>query len=347
MKNMTQNKVLLLVFLLLILSSGCEKENPIVPVYDGEFAIYFLKDSTLKIKDILDKDISRLELAEAPWLTANDIEFYDFSSHCIYLKKDKSYLFPNYYEGYYQLPKSWTDRPWIVVANNVACYQGYFVTDASIDVFPFPEISALEVGTWGYPKDIITSEWIFWFFHSDPRDNELVKEALIQSGLYHGGIEVTLDTTNSPIKVFNDDTTTVEYTLRFKNNDQDDLYIFDPAIVDKEIFHYHNNGPNLLNVNTGKSYSSQYMKTRKPDLWDNNWYTLLKSGESFTRTIRLKGYPFIPPGTYLIQSGYSVPRLEKNIRENQQGRYWLGQVLTNTLRITITNLDKDIKRKSN
>jgi len=300
------------------------------------FAIYFLKDTTLKMRVILNTRLEDLELADIPWLSQDDIDFYDWSSHCIYLKKDKSKLFPNYYEGYYQLPTSWTDRPWIVVANNVPCYRGYFLTDASIDAFPFPEISALEAGTWGYPKDVIASDWI-WRFHSDPRDNELVKSALVQSGLYHGGIDVSLDTIDSPIRIFNDDTSSIEYTIKIKNDDLNDLYVFDPDSVESEIFHWYNNGPAFSSINTYENYDSRYKKTKKPNAWDNNWYTLLQAGGSMRRTIRLRGYPTIPPGRYLIQLLYSCPRegLNKSIREGLLGRYWMGQVRSNLVLLTI------------
>ena len=131
--------------LVLILIAGCsDNGSDVLPTKRNDaFAMYFLKDTTLKIRDILNRRLEDLELADKPWLSQDDIDFYDWSSHCIYLKKDKSKLFPNYYEGYYQLPTSWTDRPWIVVANNVPCYRGYFLTDASIDAFQFPEISAM------------------------------------------------------------------------------------------------------------------------------------------------------------------------------------------------------------
>ena len=232
---------------------------------------------------------------------------------------------------------SWTDKPWIVVVNNIPCYAGYFITDASVGVFPYPEISALEAGTWGYPKDIITSDWIFWFFNQDIRNNDLVKNALIHSGLFRGGIQVSLDTSNLPIRVLNQDTTIVEYSLSIKNNDQDNIYIFDPYKMDNEIFHYYNNGPNFFDVNSQRSYGSLSMKTRKPEFWDSNWYYLLKSGEFITRTIKLKGYPYIPEGTYLIECGYSVPKqgLDKNKRETPQGRYWIGNTRTDTLRVKI------------
>lgn len=325
-----------IVFLLFFLLSGCTKDdNPLITNEPTGFGIYFLADSTIKIQDLLGKDISQLKLQSTPWISEKDIEFYDWSSHCIYLKKDKSSLFPNYFEGYYQLPLSWTDRPWVVVANSLPCYLGYFVTDASVITSPFPEITVLEVDTWGYPKDIITSGWI-WLLHSDPRDNELAKESLIQSGLFHGGINVSMDFVNSRIKIFNSDTVTVEYSIRIKNNDTDDLFVFDPDKTGSDIYHYYNNGPNFIDMNGTKSYNSKYKKTKKPDSWDSNWYTLLKSGESIERTIRLKGYPSIPPGIYWVQLEYSVPKqgLDKNKRINQNGRYWIGSTITKPIQIT-------------
>jgi len=340
--NSLPNKyIYAIIFTALVYYNGCKDNNPVVPPTKTEntFAIYFLKDTTLTIKDILNKNLADLVLADRPWISQDDIDFYDWSSHCIYLKKDKSCFFPNYYEGYYALPKSWTDRPWIVVANSIPCYQGYFVTDASMDFFPFPEISALQTGTWGYPKDIITSEWPYWSFNADPRENESVKSSLMQNNLYHGGIGVFLDTINSPIKIFNGDTTTVEYTIQIKNNDTDNLYVFDSDKVDNEIYHHYNNGPDFFNNSTYVSYESRYKKEKKPNAWTSSWYTLLKSGEVIKRTIKLKGYPIIPIGKYLVELRYFCPTegLNKNIREELNGRYWVGQTRSNPVLLTFTN----------
>lgn len=322
----------------LIFISGCS-DNPIVPIKnDYAFAIYFLKDTTLTIRDIMNTDsypfitnLKDLKLANKPWLTQDDIEFYEWSSHCIYLKKDKGYFFPGKFELYYQFPQSWKDRPWIVVANGVSCYAGYFFTQASTNFFPFPAISNLHVGL--YPTDILTSGWYFWFTSQDIRFNEQVKEALIESGRYHGGVEISIDTTGSPIRVFNDDTTTVEYSLKFKNNDKDNIYIYDP---DKIAIYTH--GPNFWNITTDESYGPIYQGSNNVE-WTTDWYTLLNSGESIKRTIRAKSYPFIPAGTYLVQTGFPAPkeRFEKDIRETPLGRYYVpgGQTLTDTLRVTI------------
>ena len=84
----------LIFIVMVILLWNCERnKNPISPdANDLAFAIYFLKDENLKIKDVFNKNINDLELASSPWLTDQDIRFYDWSSHCIYLKKEKEHL---------------------------------------------------------------------------------------------------------------------------------------------------------------------------------------------------------------------------------------------------------------
>lgn len=341
----------------LIFVSGCI-DNPVIPPEknNSTFEIYFLKDTTLTIRDVMNSNVypfitnlEELELADKPWITQDDIDFYEWSSHNIYLKKDKSYFFPGELQFIYRFPKSWTDRPWFVVANGIPCYAGYFGTEQSIDMYPFPEINMGHVGAW--PTDILSSTWAFWFVGPDIRFNELVKDALIQCGLYHGGIEVSIDTTNSPVRVYAD--TTAEYTLKFQNNDQDNIYICDPY----KTFHIFTGVVYFKNIETDEFYYTKNPEAKPwagwPNEFDRNWYTLLKSGESVKRTFRLKcyrstfSYPkypsLIPPGIYLLQTGQAggpVTALERSIRETPQGRYFVpgGEVHTDTVRVTIARI---------
>ena len=75
------------IFCLLLLSIGCQ-DNVTNPTEDSTFGIYLLKNRTLNIQDIQNFNINELELESTPWLASTDIDFYDYSSHCIYLKKD-------------------------------------------------------------------------------------------------------------------------------------------------------------------------------------------------------------------------------------------------------------------
>jgi hypothetical protein len=138
------------------------------------------------------------------------------------------------------------------------------------------------------------------------------------------------------VKIINGDTSTVEYSIIIKNNDVDDLYVFDPDKAGTKIFHFYNNGPNLNDLNSSNSYSSQYKITENPAAWDSTWYTLVKSGESIARTISLRGYPDIPAGEYKIVMDYSCPKqISKIKRRNNAGRYWIGKIPVNDIYIKI------------
>ncbi len=87
-------KAYFFLFCLLLLFIGCQSEDNLInPAEDSTFGIYLLKDRTLSIGQIQNKNIDELELESKPWLASTDIDFYDYSSHCIYLKKDKSEFF--------------------------------------------------------------------------------------------------------------------------------------------------------------------------------------------------------------------------------------------------------------
>lgn len=292
-----------------------EEEDP------PAFTIFFLRDSTLKIDEILNMDLSSLKLDSIPWITSEDIEFYDWSSHFIYLKEDKKNFLPDTGS---LLHSSWNDKPWIVFANNEPCYAGCFRSSLSSKPRISPYISELEIGSF-YPNDIIT------FQHSllpdDVRNNESVKQALIEDGVYHAGIQVTFDSSNFPIKIIDNDISTVEYTIIIKNNDQEDLYIFDPDKVESKYFHYYNNGPYIGN------YGSSFKTTKSPDAWDSTWYSLIKSEESLKRTISMTGYSPIQSGVYTVVFEYSCPNISKSVRETSQGRYWIGQTSANSIEV--------------
>ena len=140
---------LLNVFLLFILFIfwQCTKEDISPNETEYDFAIYMLENSELKIADIITKELSEqnsqalatIKLQQNPWLTIDDFNFYDFSSHIIYLKQNNSALFPKPVEGLY--PDSWWDKPFMVVANGQRRYVGIFRGALSSEKqWPFPYI---------------------------------------------------------------------------------------------------------------------------------------------------------------------------------------------------------------
>ncbi len=319
---------LLLFYFLLLLLTSCKKENPIIPVNNEGFAIYFLKDSTLKIKDIPNKDINSLELEETPWISDRDIEFYDFSSHCIYLKMDKSYFFPDY-KSIFELPFSWIEKPYVVVAGKKIRYVGYIQSALYTKIpWPFPDISDIEIRY--YPSDILHLDWDF-AFTIDKRNNEYVKKSLKDLNLLHEGLTVTIDS----LWIDNSDTTSIRYQITIKNNEKDNLYVLDSDKMGTGLFHYFTNGPMLYNANNNTFYESIYKTIVKPNpynYYDINWFTKINAGKSLTRNIALRGYSRLPKGEYHCELTFNNPvNINKKDRLLFDGRYWIGPTKSETI----------------
>ena len=193
---------LLNVFLLFILFIfwQCTKEDISPNETEYDFAIYMLENSELKIADIITKELSEqnsqalatIKLQQNPWLTIDDFNFYDFSSHIIYLKQNNSALFPKPVEGLY--PDSWWDKPFMVVANGQRRYVGIFRGALSSEKqWPFPYIEDFK-NLIKYPEDLLYISWI-WFSNSltDTRNDSYVMDALNNANVLHNGLSLKIN----------------------------------------------------------------------------------------------------------------------------------------------------------
>ena len=340
-KNKRHAYILILIFFNMLFFS-CERNKNQIYSYsenDLSFAIYFLLDDDLKMKDVYNKDLSDLILAPTPWLCAKDIRFYDWSSHCIYLKKNKTHFIPGWQKGkkFNLFPSEWADKPFVVTANGQKCYIGYFSrVELSMTEWIAPMIGDVGFNDI-YPSDIIWIHWR-WLYHDYPQNNPIVKNSLINAGLYHGGISVAFDPAdvNTLRMVENADTSTISYKFTITNNDVDNLYIIDPDKTGSDLFHWFTNGITFQDINTKKIGEPRWRKYVSPpsyDYWSPDWFTKLKSGHSIQRTVILKGYPYFPTGEYIFQFKYNGQALamEKEVRELADGRYWLGPTRANVL----------------
>ncbi|HYX05127.1 MAG TPA: hypothetical protein VE912_00195, partial [Bacteroidales bacterium] len=174
--------MLLLLFLLpLLLIGSCEKDNNVTNSKTGnEFGIYLIKGA--EDYSFLIKGINELELHDTAWISAADIEIYDFSCHMIYLRN------PSAYE-----PVSVTASPgssgFVVKVNGVRQYKGTFVSPMAsfIPYSPFilyPDIFGCEGS--------LTIGFSNAGYEDDPRGNETTKQALKEAGIFHGGLAVDL-----------------------------------------------------------------------------------------------------------------------------------------------------------
>jgi hypothetical protein len=108
---MKRTTFLIAISLLLVCLPGCDTTEP---KDESDFALYFLANDTLTTYEAMQHVIAELDLQSEPWLSEEDIESYDFSSHCIYLKTDKRDFFDYYDEGIFD--PVLIDRPFVVVA---------------------------------------------------------------------------------------------------------------------------------------------------------------------------------------------------------------------------------------
>ena len=327
-------KYVILILCLTIFFSCSKNSDPFsVTNEESNFSIYFLKDTSITEQEAVKIGINGFVLNNDPWLTHNEIEFYDFSTHCIYLKKDKSYFFENYKGRFYQFNPLLISRPFVVVAGTERCYTGALHSGLLSTAPVRPYIDELDVGY--FPEDVIHISRA-WSDDEDIRCHLKVAEVLIKQDLFHAGLEIEL---TSFQLIDNSDTSTVEYSIKIKNNDQDNLFVIDPAKMGSELFHYYTNGPHLWDYSKPLYLYSQYKEVVSPepyDSWNFEWFTLIKSNQSMERIIRLKGYPHIPNGNYVGYINFSNPT--NIIKENRYvagDRIWIGSIRSNDLEIII------------
>lgn len=317
---------------LVINSCTCPTRSDI----EHDFAIYLLKDFSIEIYDILETPLSGLELEDEPWLSSEDIEFYDFSTHCIYLKKPVKSLFDNTLDDIF-FPHSWREKSFVVCADKKKIYKGGFLWCLSSRFAShIPHISDCYQFAF-YPSDVLMIDWDpSSVIPEDIRCDDQVREALIDAGLFHAGIEVNLISVDV---VENADTSTIKYKFEIINNDQENLYVIDPDIVGSSLFHWWTNGVILKNTETNKHFGSYLKQVTHLDpilRWEPEWFTKINSGESIEREIVLKGYERFPAGEYSCEFYYKGPRkIEKEDRYTAEGRYWLGKIRSNTIEISI------------
>jgi len=320
MKNL-----IIVVIYVLLLTTMCDT-NPVSSTDDSAFSIHLLKDHSLTISKISEKDINELKLEEKAWIASEDIDFYDYSSHCIYLKSNKSTYFTK------ELGISLNDQPFVILAYNIRCYLGSFHSGAMSLAPHHPYIDEMSISF--FPSDVLYIAPSWNRDIEDERNNTYVEQALRNMNKLHHGLSLTV---NEIQVIDNSDTATVRYTYALQNNDQDDLYVLDPEKMGTKLFHYYTNGINFRSET--KYIYSEYKSVIGPepfDSWQSDWFSKLNAGQSMERTIIIKGYPHIPNDQYSCTFQFSSPmKVEKDDRYINDGRIWIGEIQSNAQTILV------------
>ena len=303
--------------------SNCSK-NPVNSNINSNIGdgvnIYFLEDDNLTFHDVKEQSLSDLKIKSEPWISSDDILFYDWSAHLVYLKNEK--------------PLSYKDvhlrgKPFIATANGERCYLGAIRSIISSYNFEdYPLITVIGINTDSY-KIYISNNFLYYSMGAlvqDRRNDLSIKEALIENNQFHAGLRCTLDN----VEVFSkDNTSSVRYTYTLYNIDEDNLYVLDPVKMENSLFHYFSNGVRLLGTNLILYYTSENKITTPPEPGSDwlSWHTRIESGKSLTRTVLTDGYPQILPGKYYCD--FIFPSLFFEVKDNYQltdGRIWIGEI---------------------
>ena len=309
-----------LIIILLVGTFSCSKEDDQYKIYDG-FNIFLLKDENMTAHKASEQELSSLELQVRPWISSNDIEYYDYSTHIVYLKNE----FKIYDNSISDI--SVFGKPFVVIVNGERQYLGAIWPGLSSSIFFGPVIN---VAPRVYPDDIIHISLEQYSFQQsqDLRENDEIRDALINTSKYHAGLECTVDTIEILDNNQENNTCTLKYTYTIRNNDIFNLFIFDPDKMGSGLFHYFTNGVYLRNENNLYQSTTGHTSPDPWNSWELNWLSLILSGDSITKTLIKTGYPFIPSGSY--DCYFRFPTLSHQLSKEERilpdGRIWIGKL---------------------
>lgn len=295
------------------------------------FGIYLLKDPQLSLGDAERFELSQLELESEPWLSDVDISFYDYSTHCIYLKRDKNHLIENA-DRLFLFPTSIAMRPFAVVAEGEACYLGTFHTLVSSLAPIGPHID--EYAFTAYPSDIlpILRGWSVGEDTQDGRDDPRIEASLKRLGIFHGGLSIELESVE--VLERGREGTTLAYSISLTNGDTDALYAMDPAKMG-DAFYHHSYGIELRSVDDPSRYYFKPSVESRKIQWSPDWLTRVAPGESIEHELTKRTAEPVAPGRYRCYMRFSGHQMSRNERFRPDGRIWIGVIRSNPVELIV------------
>ena len=300
-KLMMKNKLTLLIIITVALIS-CEKDEL---DYNGE-----IKDGFCIVAD--DKVV----------LDHNDFEYYDYSSHLIYMKDSKSFVDDIESIGEFKI---FANKKEIYTGQTVPGFHSFLLTGPIISTHPS-----------GYGDYIIPIEFIkiidtLGNVPTDLREDERIIEALKKYNQFHAGLSCEI------ISVQYLSATNVSVELTLKNNDSFSYYYLDPDKMGSNLFHYFTNGLYIKDFSNHKSYThgTEHFQPEPWNSWSSDWLSIINGNESKVITINYDSFEQVPSGEY--NATFEFPGLSYQVGKNElvqeNGKIWLGEI----------NMIKDIK----
>lgn len=247
-----------------------------------------------------------------------EIDYYDFSTHMIYLKETNDF-FHNY---------NWelANMSFSVYANREKIYSGYLhpAWSSSSPVGPYINFP------FRYPEYVIkinhSSEEYYYLANStpDPREDEEIINTLKVHEQFHAGLANLINEID--IKPNGE----LSFKITIANKDTFNYYILSPEKMGIGLFHYFTNGLSFYNQTTG--WLNHQCATVSPEPWDSwsiDWLDLIESGMSKSYNIHYSDFDTIPSGQYHVSFHFpGLFNVEIEDINQSNGRIWLGGVTT-------------------
>jgi len=319
---------ILFLFLISFLSfHGCSSEEP--EDNSKKFGIYLLEDQSITWEDMKNKDLSTIKLKE--WITGDKIDFYDYSSHVIYLNTD--------YNTLLNFPHN-SSTPFVVVANDKRIYYGCFgppkdTTQPHVVFTPLKLCTDLVMLEFNPPQ------------RKDIRVNDEIKNALKNSGKIRAGINYEMKNINFLCLTTSEiDSSFIQIYGEITNNESEIIYtslICAWEIIKvKEILY---DQTKLVIYNESSFYSlpgiiSPIDSTSTKSRWiiDSERGYLYYSFDKLSKIGYVCSQHKIPEdiseGTYKCYiEYYGLLGTSKENRMAPSGRIWFGYLRSNTMQI--------------
>lgn len=249
-------------------------------------------------------------------LTANDIDYYDLSTHFIYLKGTNSFLNDKLVRDSFQ-----------IYANGEKIYSGVFHAWYMSSMPTGPAIFL----PGSFYENYVQPITFFSHFDQngkkiplvDPRKDNRILNVLKSWNQLHEGL--TCEIRSVQFKSAGK----VSMELELINNDSFNYYYLDPEKMGLGLFHYFTNGLSFWSPTTQKSVQNQlqHIKPEPRDSWQMDWLSLIRSSEKKTIWIHYTNFDPISAGKYILYFRFpGLSHVEKGELVQRNGRIWLGEL---------------------
>lgn len=251
-------------------------------------------------------------------LNHNDFEYYDYSTHLIYLKDNKS--FTDDIEGI---------GDFTVYANGEEIYSGQtqpgyssYLPFGSVIMNTHPSFYA----DYLIPISFLSISDTLGNVSPDPRQDERIVNALKKYNQFHAGLNCEIKS----IHYFSSNNVKVD--LQLKNNDPFNYYYLDPNKMGLGLFHYFTNGLFIGDLENYYEYShkEQHIQPESNKLWKKEWMSIIHGNESKIITLVYNNFEDVPHGRYNATFMFpGLSRVDKKDVVQNDGQIWLGKLYMN------------------